>query len=484
MEKTKYDNSDKKSLNNLMETLQKLQNNAVKEKSNPSNPKDSGAANTSRKRTPDKRKRGKIDEHSPKITQWLNKENDNVKKSKCKKEKKDKANDSKLKPLDIAVNKVSEKTKSGRKRTKLERNSSFETYGIVIPSYEKILEDQKKFEEHKNQVKIFDAFDDKILEKSFNIECLKEVEKFSGDILDCKHLSLVELSDGFNKHIATLRDIMNEKKFSERHNRYHQKNKANDGFSMRDLRCSTSAVVFTQEQKDHMLDLMRIDLDPEDKLTNYFFQVLLPELCLLLFMDCHNMSRKKATSSGNHPLFEVVTSGFIRLLHDDGDDKRVHCYACSGYKECMHPTSKPCEGPLAAKEGPEKAMLQELGALPKEGLTHCISIAFWADDKPRMLRGCIPKKLGNEEACAKVEAMAGFENVECDICEGGADEGCNGPRVRRQEGEETTPAPAEVKTTVAEGNETAAPNETMPVTGSNDPGKDDGGGGGGGDGGD
>ena len=187
----------------------------------------------------------------------------------------------KLKPLDITTKK---------KDRSLKRESSFEKYEIVLPSFEKIVADHKKFEEHKESVKRLDVFDEGMLKVSLATDCLKEKE-FTGELLDCKHVSLEELSKSFWKHLKTLRTIMKGDKFSQRHHSFFKRDAGDVG---QDLTCSTSCAVFSYEQKEHLLRLIEAELDPDDKFLGYIFKVLLPELCLLIFMDEHRMTKSDA----------------------------------------------------------------------------------------------------------------------------------------------------------------------------------------------
>jgi hypothetical protein len=283
----KRDNSDKKSLDNLMDTLKKLQDSAKKDMLRNRVKKDELQDSTKKNKpqgspmkdkpqvhtSPSSRKRRSKTQNS-KITPWLNKENSTSKR--CKTDR--------MKPLDITIK--SKKT--------LQRNPSFEKYGIMLPSYDKIVADQKKFDEHKNSVKLFDDFDVDVLDKGIAVD-LDEGGEFADEILDCKHLSPKELDEFFAKNVQILDGIIKGKNYSERHRRFHRGGRPDEP-GPGDLRCSTSLVVFTYDQKDHLLNLLRDEFDPEDKMTVYFFKVLLPELCLLIFMEVHKMGKRKANA--------------------------------------------------------------------------------------------------------------------------------------------------------------------------------------------
>lgn len=258
MEPPQTSSEDNKAMNNLMKQLKELQERAATQKPSVPSPR--------RLRT---RKRKNDD--SPKITSWLNKENTEKKARSVPKPK----------PLDVTVSK--------KKSKSLKRTPSFEKYGIRVPSFDKIVADQRKFEEDKEGVQqLLDEFDEKILKESVPNDCLEE-EEFIGELLDCKHLTNEDINKAFERYKSTLRDIIKGKTYSERHVIYHKKFPP-----FNDLRCSSSLVVFTQDQIEILLKRLRSEFDPNDTMAVYFFQVLLPELCLLIFKEEHKMTTREA----------------------------------------------------------------------------------------------------------------------------------------------------------------------------------------------
>ncbi|EEZ97488.2 hypothetical protein TcasGA2_TC011327 [Tribolium castaneum] len=244
-------------MNNLMEKLRQLQKRA-----SPTEPKK--AAST--------RKRKPACDKSPKITSWLNKENKGESKRAQKKQPEQ---------LDVTV----------KKKKSLQRSFSFEKYGVSVPSFEKIVTDQKNFDQYRRSVEQLDVFDEDILQKNLGIDSLKE-DNFMEELLDCKHLTSKDLKKAFERHKDTLDAIMEGRKYSDRHRAFHQS--GNNISSAKSLFCSNSVIVFSEQQKEVLLDLMKSEFDQEDKMDSYFFKVLLPELCLIIFMEEHKMSKRSA----------------------------------------------------------------------------------------------------------------------------------------------------------------------------------------------
>ncbi|KAL3280265.1 hypothetical protein HHI36_017760 [Cryptolaemus montrouzieri] len=181
----------------------------------------------------------------------------------------------------------------GKKKKKLPRSDSFEKYGMVLPSLKEIL---KNAEELKRETAALEEFDKMYNETditlSDELKQLLDVENSPGkngrELLDCKDLCLSDLDKYFADHVVHIRDIFNEVVYSERHETY--KNVAMRG----KLVYNTSMVVFTHDQIGHLVKLLEIELDPERGNTEYLFKVLLPELCLRIFMSKYDMTQEEA----------------------------------------------------------------------------------------------------------------------------------------------------------------------------------------------
>lgn len=176
---------------------------------------------------------------------------------------------------------------------KQKQSETFKKYGVIVPSLDEIVADQTKFVTYKIQVEEAQALREPTFKMPFSPEKMNHLEEEGS--LDCKHLPLTAITNYFNDDLPFLRDIINGKQFSDRHKRYLNKNlNKNNYLTANDLTYNTSTIVFTFEQLDHIISLMHTEFDPEEKETAYFFKVLIPELCLKIFMKTHNMNKRKA----------------------------------------------------------------------------------------------------------------------------------------------------------------------------------------------
>lgn len=183
------------------------------------------------------------------------------------------------------------------KNKKLKRSvpsESFRKYGVTLPSVEEILKEQEDLAAYKNQIESFKDIDEKIFELPFFVKDLKDTQVANENILGCKHLSIHDIEEAFCENLDYVSDIFHGKRYSERHEIFFEANVRNYELTVNDLRYNTSTIVFSFEQKEHLLALLKKEFDSEDKWTLYFFQVLLPELCLKIFMDTHAMAYDEA----------------------------------------------------------------------------------------------------------------------------------------------------------------------------------------------
>lgn len=180
------------------------------------------------------------------------------------------------------------------KKSATKNNELYKKYGVVIPTIEEILQEQKELEHYKSQLSSFHIMNEPSLEVFSPAQYLEEKLDQCHQILDCKHLSLSEISVAVNSNLKYLKDIMDQKVFNKRHELFYDVDRKPLTLSTKDLTYNTSMILFTYDQTEYMLTKLKKYLDPDDKLTNYFFQVLLPELCLKIFMDCHKMCYKDA----------------------------------------------------------------------------------------------------------------------------------------------------------------------------------------------
>lgn len=164
------------------------------------------------------------------------------------------------------------------------------TYGVLVPSIDEIIADQKCFSKYKIQVEKAQALEAPIM-KMPNIPMkYKDEETY----LDCKHLTLEDINEQFKKNLSFLSGILKGHTPSDRHQQYNDKMNRIHKFT--NLTFSTSTIVFGFEQLDLIISLLHEEFDPLYKKTCYIFKVLLPELCLKIFMDIHNMNKTDAIS--------------------------------------------------------------------------------------------------------------------------------------------------------------------------------------------
>ncbi|XP_066156434.1 uncharacterized protein [Euwallacea fornicatus] len=191
-------------------------------------------------------------------------------------------------------------TKPIRKKQNLTK--TFKKYGVIVPSLEEILAEQKQIREYKKQVQ-------QVMQlKKPNLSALTTLtnERRSDRIrlqvsdaigLNCLHLTLEQIALYFNKHVSDMKKIIDKKFPSERHkNCCLEKNAVPQNISYLDLEYTSRSMVFTFDQVDHMATLITTHFDSEDISTKHLFQVLIPELCFKIFMDVHKMDKQQAKS--------------------------------------------------------------------------------------------------------------------------------------------------------------------------------------------
>lgn len=176
---------------------------------------------------------------------------------------------------------------------KKERNvsASYQKYGVRVPSINSILKDikdNKQFQANVNNLK----FDDYTVVHSNFEEILQN--KCNRNIFDCKHMSDEAITEAFEKNLSYMEEICNGTRYSKRHELFHRQKSVSTSFIEKNLIYNTSMITFTQEQKKILLKMMiktftQLHMD-------YFFKVLLPELCLKIFIDEHNMTNEEAVN--------------------------------------------------------------------------------------------------------------------------------------------------------------------------------------------
>lgn len=111
--------------------------------------------------------------------------------------------------------------------------------------------------------------------------------------IDCTHMTNQELKEAFDRNLPYLLDIYNGTRYSSRHEQYFSE-QLTDIFSTNSLMCSSSLSIFNGEQKLYLAKKIAKNFKDLESNTQYYFKVLLPDICLKIFMDEHNMTQEEA----------------------------------------------------------------------------------------------------------------------------------------------------------------------------------------------
>lgn len=176
------------------------------------------------------------------------------------------------------------------------RSDSIERYGVGLPTFQEILAYGKEVDKMKESIEFIDALDLQP-EPTFDFK-MDEHKSTPIPVLDCKHITNEELEMQLERHYQFVYDIFHAISKSERHEKYKHKKYHSMSLSQDSLTYNTSMITFTYEQKEIMLSYLYKKFDNQEfhTQTDYFFKVLLPELCTKIFMDIHNMSKDEAVA--------------------------------------------------------------------------------------------------------------------------------------------------------------------------------------------
>ncbi|CAG9760599.1 unnamed protein product [Ceutorhynchus assimilis] len=184
------------------------------------------------------------------------------------------------------------------------QSESFKKYGVEIPTVQEILASRKKFETYRalvDKAKIIP-----LLPNPF-INSPKAPVKPPIKLLDCKHVSLEEINEQFIENKTTLLNIKNGTQYSEKHQHFHKTNSNMPPYN-------PSNLVFSYPQINCMANLIREEFDPEERHLRYTFGVLIPELCLLIFMHTHKMNKEETVKYlDERPIEESDTSSTVSM---------------------------------------------------------------------------------------------------------------------------------------------------------------------------
>lgn len=180
-------------------------------------------------------------------------------------------------------------TSKPKKKLKFCRNDSFEKYGVVLPTVDQILNNMDTI---RKEGKILDEYDKLYCESDIaiptSLKTISDSPEKTIPLLSCEHLSQFELDKYVIKYLDYLKDISKGVEYSQRHETYNKHN------SKSKLTFSFSMIVYKESQLEYLTERIEELLDPEGKRTEYLFMVILPELCLKIFMNEFEMSKTEA----------------------------------------------------------------------------------------------------------------------------------------------------------------------------------------------
>lgn len=198
---------------------------------------------------------------------------------------------SKSESVNSSKNKSNQKANTRVKKSKDDDDSCSRYKNIRLPSLKDIVQYEELLRKEKACLEYFDSLH--CSQKSIE---LSDIDTEEDVVLDCKHLTPSELTACYQSNFKYTSDIFHGKRHNERHERFRKMEKVKEAFTERDLRYNVSMISFTFEQKEHLLDMLHEDFVEETMGGNsqYFCKVLLPELCLKIFMDTHRMDNEEA----------------------------------------------------------------------------------------------------------------------------------------------------------------------------------------------
>ncbi|KAB0801128.1 hypothetical protein PPYR_05482 [Photinus pyralis] len=175
-----------------------------------------------------------------------------------------------------------------------ESREDFKRYGMHVPTFQEMMAYRKEYEKMEKEVEFIDAA---IAEPIIKVP--EEPQKEPVPILDCKHLTEDQLQILLEQNYLFAHNIFHGITKNARHDRFKATKYHRITFSKSNLIYNTSMIVFSYEQKRFMLKYLYSKFDNEGEFhtqTDYFFKVLLPELCTKIFMDTYQMTKEEAES--------------------------------------------------------------------------------------------------------------------------------------------------------------------------------------------
>lgn len=159
-------------------------------------------------------------------------------------------------------------------------SASYKKYGVNVPSISSIMQD---IEDTNKFVASIKKLENCAVVLKTNFEKTFVNKEDNKVILDCKHISDEEITSAFEKNLSYITEIFKGIRYSKRHDLFQ---------TNANLIHNTSMITFTLQQKGILMRLMRQTFG--NAYVDYFLKVLLPELCLKIFMDEHKMTNEEA----------------------------------------------------------------------------------------------------------------------------------------------------------------------------------------------
>lgn len=178
-------------------------------------------------------------------------------------------------------------------------------YGTRIPSFNEIVKSREEFLKFKDDVANVAE-----LQKDPLPQCDKpaftaasEQNEDISEHLNCKHITQNNLKELFQENTDFLIGIANGTVPCERHALYIQNPYGSSEFDRGELTFNISMSAFSTKQKIFLANLTRKALCAKKLAYNnqYYFKVLLPELCLKIFMQEYNLTKDQATKYLSNP---------------------------------------------------------------------------------------------------------------------------------------------------------------------------------------
>ncbi|KAF5287761.1 hypothetical protein FQA39_LY15697 [Lamprigera yunnana] len=162
-------------------------------------------------------------------------------------------------------------------------------YGAKVPSIKYIMEYKKNFEEEQRQIEeLRKGVDFTIEEEPINLSSIYEAPKPRAEVLNCKHLTSRDLKETLKQNYKFLYDIYHGISYCRRHQLFYENG------STSHLSNNVSMIAFTYPQLKVFLNFFDNKFDNSLDKISYYFQVLLPEVCMKVFMDTHRMTHQEA----------------------------------------------------------------------------------------------------------------------------------------------------------------------------------------------